>query len=115
MARALFDNGHLLKEINKTYITFILKPDNPKSTNHFRPISVCNICYKIIAKILTNRVKHLLNKIISPLQGAFAHGKLINDNIIFAHEIMHSFRKKKTKMGYTTIKLDMERAYDRLE
>ena len=93
----------------------ILKSDNPESTSHFRPISFCNICYKIIAKILTNRVKHLLSKIISPLQGAFAPGRLINDNIMQAHEIMHYFKKKKGKMGYMAVKLDIEKAYDRLE
>ena len=68
MVKAFFYNGHMLKEINKTFITLIPKSDDPESTNHFRPISLCNICYKIIAKILANRVKHLLHKIISPLQ-----------------------------------------------
>ena len=114
MIKAFFYNGHLLKEINKTFITLIPKSKNPKSTNHFRPISLCNVCYKFIAKILANRVKQLLNKIISPLQGVFAPGRLINDNIILAHEIMHSFKKKKGKLGYIAMKLDMEKVYDRL-
>ena len=67
MIKALFFNGHMLKDINKTFITLIPKSNNPESTNHFRPISLCNICCKIITKILANRVKHLLSKIISPL------------------------------------------------
>ena len=97
MVKAFFYNGHMLKEINKTFITLIPKSDNPESTNHFIPISLCNVSYKIIAKILANRIKQLLNKIISPLQGAFAPGKLINDNIMIAHEIMHCFKKKKKR------------------
>ena len=68
MVKTFFYNGQMLKEINKTFITLIPKSDDPESTNHFRPISLCNICHKIIAKILANRVKHLLHKIISPLQ-----------------------------------------------
>ena len=61
------------------------------------PISLCNICYKIIAKILANGVKPLLNKIVSPLQGAFALGRLISDNVLLAHAIMHLFKRKKKK------------------
>ena len=109
-----FFNGHLLKEIIKMLTTLIPKSNNSESTNHFGSISLCNVCYKIIAKILANRMKQLLNKIISSLQVAFASGKLINDNVMLAHEIMHSF-KNKGKMGYMTVKIDMERDYDRLE
>ena len=64
---------------------------------------------------MANRVKPLLNQIISPLQGIFAPNRLINDNIMLSHEIMHSFKKKKGKMGYMVAKLDMEKGYDRLE
>ena len=119
MVKAFFFNEHLLKEINRTFITLIQKVDNQEASNHYRPISLCNVCYKIIAKILTNRVKSLLNKIVSPLQGAFAPGRLINDNILLAHELthelMHSFKKKKGKSRYMALKLDMEKIYDILE
>lgn len=85
MVKASFYNGHMLKEINRMLITLIPKSENPKSTNHFRPISLCNIYYKIIAKFLANRVKHMLKNVISSLQGAFAQGRLINNNIMLAH------------------------------
>ena len=107
----IFYNRHLLKETNKTLNTLIPKFDNPGSTNHFRPISLCNVCYKIIATILDNRMKQLLNKIVSPLQGVFALVRLINDNVMLAHEIMHYSKKKKGKMRCMTVKLDMEKAY----
>lgn len=61
----------MLKEIKKTFIILIPKLLNPDSVNHYRLISLCNISYKIIAKLLVNRLKIVLPKIISPLQGAF--------------------------------------------
>ena len=67
----------------------------------------CNVSYKIIAKILANRVEPLIKNFISPLQGAFAPGRLINDDIKLAHEIMHSFKKKKGKTGYMAVKLNI--------
>ena len=67
MVKAFFYNGHMLKEINRTFFTLIPKSDNLESPNHYRPISLCNAYYKIITKILANRVKLLLNKIVSPL------------------------------------------------
>ena len=99
MVKVFFYNGHMLKEINKIFITSITKSKNLKTSNPFRPISFCKACCKIIAKILNNRVKHLLDKVVSPLQGAFAPSRLINDNIMLSHEIMHSFKKKKGKLG----------------
>ena len=69
MVKAFFYNGHIFKEINITIITLILKSDNLESKNNFRPVSFSNACYKIIAKILANRLQHLLNIIIFTLQG----------------------------------------------
>lgn len=64
MVKTLFYDGHMLKEINKTFIILIPKLDSLDSSN---PASLCNVCYKIITKILANRIKPLLNKIVSPL------------------------------------------------
>ena len=88
----------MLKEINRTFITLIPKSNNLESSNHYRTSSLCNVYYKIIAKILANRIKPFLNKIVSSLQGAFALSKLINDNVLQAHEIMHLFKKKKKQI-----------------
>ncbi|KAG6693248.1 hypothetical protein I3842_10G159900, partial [Carya illinoinensis] len=65
-----FVNGHFLQELNHTYIALIPKTDSPNIVHQFRPISLSNVCYKIIAKILANRLKKVLNLFISPYQFA---------------------------------------------
>ena len=61
-----FTTGKLLKQINSTILTLIPKVHTPMSVNDFRPISCCNVLYKIIAKLLVQRISVLLDKIISP-------------------------------------------------
>ncbi|XP_057250731.1 uncharacterized protein LOC130591430 [Beta vulgaris subsp. vulgaris] len=71
--------------------------------------------YKIISKVITNHLKLVLGKIIHPLQGAFVPERAIQDNILIAHEVFHSFSKKSGYEGWIVVKLNMEKAYDRLE
>ena len=113
--QAFFHSGHMLKEINHTFLALIPKIDNPSTSNHFRQISLCTTIYKVISKVLSNRLKVMLGKIIHPLQGAFVPERLIQDNILIAHEVFHSFRNKSGREGWIAIKLDMEKTYDRLE
>ena len=75
--------------INKSFITLIPKSNNEESSNHCRPISLCNVYFKIIAKILANMVKPLLNKIVYPFQGVFALRRLMNDIMSLPYKIMH--------------------------
>jgi len=110
-----FRNGKILKEINHTFLALIPKMSSPSSIGHFRPISLCSTVSKIIAKILANRLRPLLDKIISPFQSAFIPGRSIHDNILLTHEIMHKFKKLKSKQAWFALKIDMEKAYDRLE
>ncbi|KAI5323749.1 hypothetical protein L3X38_032821 [Prunus dulcis] len=87
-----FTNNIPLQDLNHTNITIIPKVDSPETVNHYRPISLCNVSYKIITKILVNRLKPLLSKCISRNQGAFGPGRSIFDNILIAHELFHDFK-----------------------
>ncbi|XP_042988698.1 uncharacterized protein LOC122316231 [Carya illinoinensis] len=102
--------------LNLTFITLISKKCKPKMISKFRPISLCNVVYKLISKVLANRLKQVLDVVISTSQCAFVPSRIISDNILIAYEVMHYLRqRRKGKEGYMSIKLDMRKAYDRVE
>ena len=110
------NSSSLLKSINHTFITLISKVKNPERVTEFRPISLCNVIYKIISKVIANRLKPLLNSIISETQGAFIANRLIIDNILIAFESLHNMKNNCTrKKGFMTLKLDISKAYDRMD
>jgi hypothetical protein len=92
-----FINKHLLNEQNYTFIALVPKQTGSHTVRQFRLIRLCNIVYKIISKVLANRFKTLIPKIISPFQLAFVPGRNIQDNSILAHELLHNFNNKKGK------------------
>ncbi|KAK1554997.1 hypothetical protein Q3G72_020206 [Acer saccharum] len=105
-----------IRDFNYTNIVLIPKIKNPSSPKDFRPISLCSVVYKTVTKVMANRLKEILPAIISPSQSAFIPGRLIFDNVLISFEILHSIsRKKLGKRGLMALKLDMSKAYDRIE
>lgn len=110
-----FVSGVIPKSVNDTAIVLISKVTHFTSFKHLRPISLCNTVYKIISNIVAMRIKPHLDRIISPTQTAFVPGRWIGENSILVNEIVHCMRKKKGDNGLVGIKIDMNRAYDRVE
>ncbi|XP_021836344.2 uncharacterized protein [Spinacia oleracea] len=105
-----------LNEVNKTCVVLIPKCENPKRITEFRPISCCNVLYKIVSKTMANKLKPLLGDIISVNQSAFVPKRLITDNALIAFEIFHAMKRRgEGKDGSVALKLDMKKAYDRVE
>ena len=103
-------------KLNDTYICLIPKTKNPQKITDFRPISLCNVMYRILAKVLANRLKKILPEVVNKSQSAFVPRRLITDNVLVAFELMyHINQKRKGKDGQMAIKLDMSKAFDRVE
>ncbi|GAA0158520.1 hypothetical protein LIER_38667 [Lithospermum erythrorhizon] len=81
----------------------------------YRPISLCNVIYKIASKVLVNRLKPFMKSLVSPFQNGFVHGRSIQDNVIMAQELTHVIRTSKCKKtGLAEVKIDMSKSFDRV-
>lgn len=115
LVRNFYETGILPPHINDTNIALIPKKLVPAIPSDYRPISLCNVIYKIISKTLANRLKPHLPNYIHPSQQAFIEGRRINNNIIIAQEITHSFALKSWNDPAFMLKIDLAKAFDRLE
>ncbi|CAJ2637778.1 unnamed protein product [Trifolium pratense] len=106
-------NGRLSKGINATFIALIPKTDNPQRLNDFRPISLVGSLYKILAKVLANRLRQVIGSVISESQTAFVKNRQILDGILIANEIVDEARKSKKDL--MLFKVDFEKAYDSVD
>lgn len=112
----ILNHGKSMEEINRTQLVLIPKTANPINLKFFYPISLCIVIYKIIAKTVANRLQKVLDDCIYDSQSNFVPDRLITDNVLLEYEILHSFKNKRSgQRGFMALKLDMSKAYDRVE
>ncbi|KAL5858823.1 hypothetical protein ACOSQ4_000119 [Xanthoceras sorbifolium] len=110
-----FRLGHFPFELNQTLIALIPKIPSPLEMANFRPISLCNTAYKVISKIIVSRLRGVMADLVGPNQVAFIPGRQIQDNIVVAQEVLHKFRVSKSKKGFLAWKIDLAKAYDKIQ
>ncbi|CAL1377708.1 unnamed protein product [Linum trigynum] len=113
---SFFSTSRMLRSFNHMWLTLIPKVDNVENMTQLRPISLCQFVYKIITKIMAERLACFLPQVISEGQNAFIRERQIIENILIGHESMHYLKIKTLgKKGYMALKVDMEKAYDRVK
>eukprot|EP00253_Pinus_taeda_P036043 PITA_36043 len=105
-------SGTILKSLNSTFLALIPKEENAHTPEKFRPIALCNVIYKIISKVIENRLKPILPNLISEEQSGYVEGRQIQDNILLAQEMVHTLQTRK-KVGMV-MQLDLSKAFDKV-
>jgi len=106
-----FRTSSLLKQVNHTAVVLIPKSTHSSSVHDFRPISCCNVTYKVISKILANRLAPLLSSLVDQAQSAFIQGRNMVDNIHLAQELLSKYNRKRVSPRWLA-KVDIRKAYD---
>ena len=101
-----------MKALNESFIALIPKQERATSLNRFRPIALCNVVYKIISKVIANHLKPLLPTLVLEEQMGYVEGRQILNNIIQAHEVVHSLNTNKQEG--MIIQLDIMKYFDKL-
>ncbi|GKA12810.1 RNA-directed DNA polymerase, eukaryota, reverse transcriptase zinc-binding domain protein, partial [Tanacetum coccineum] len=109
--REFFMTRKLLGGMNATLISLIPKVSTPNKVSDYRPIACCNVIYKCISKIITDRIKLTLHKLINLNQSAFIQGRVIQENILITHELLKVYDRK-SNPSRCCMKIDIAKAYD---
>ncbi|GKV51601.1 hypothetical protein SLEP1_g58236 [Rubroshorea leprosula] len=105
-------NSKMVRGLNTSFIGLIPKVDNPQKIEEFRPISLIGVMYKILAKILANRLKKVLDGVVGEQQMAFISGRQLMDGVVIANEVVNEAKKRKKETFM--FKIDFEKAYDKV-
>ncbi|GAA0162070.1 hypothetical protein LIER_18247 [Lithospermum erythrorhizon] len=109
--REFFATGYMPKAINATIISLIPKKQCPLSMRDYIPISCCNVVYKCITKLMAEKMKKVLQTVVSENQSAFMQGRLLSDNILPMQELVHNYHKMEGPKR-CAFKIDIMKAYD---
>jgi len=108
-----FRHGKLTKGLNSTFIALIPKVESPQRVADFRPISLVSSVYKILSKVLANRLRMVVGNVVSTSQSGFIKGRQILDVILIANELVDDAKKNKKEL--LMFKVDFEKAYDSVD
>lgn len=108
-----FDNGSLGINVNRGFIKLLPKVGDRSLVKNWRPITLLNLSYKIIAKLLARRIAEITKNIVSITQTGFIKGRYILENLITSWKAMNS--AKASRQDVAMILVDFEKAYDRFE
>lgn len=105
-------SGSILKSLNSTFLALIPKEEEARTPEKFRPIALCNVIYKIISKVIANRLKPIIPHIISEEKSGYVEGRKILDNILLAQEMIHTLQSR--NIPGMMIQLDLSKAFDKI-
>ncbi|KAK0603038.1 hypothetical protein LWI29_000757 [Acer saccharum] len=108
-----YRDSAVVRHLNSNFLVFIPKIRNPSSLKDYRTIILVGAAYKILAKVLANRLKKVMDKVISPNHMAFVKGRQIMDSFVIANKVIYSW--KNDGKGGLLVKLDFEKAYDSVD
>ncbi|OMO68562.1 reverse transcriptase [Corchorus capsularis] len=112
--RNAFITGNFEEELSRVLVVLIPKVESPKKVTQFRPISLCNVTVKLLSKLLVTRLRPMLRDLISPMQSSFIPGRGTTDDIVVLQEVIHTLSRRKGRVGGMVMKVDLEKAYDRI-
>ena len=108
-----FQTCHMPRIINSAAVALVPKIKNPSKMQDFRPISCCNTLYKCVSRMISRRMKHVLNSFISPFQSAFLPGRSIGDNVLLVQSLCKDYHRPMSPPR-CAIKVDIHKAFDSL-